>query len=685
MANATVEKIKDLGLRHGEKVVVGLAAALCLVFVWQAFSRPTINLTPEQIEQVAKRAASNINTQQDPQQIAATLVEDGMTNPGFEAIVLRQEQSPLKADPYKVANPWITPEPGAGLIREQPALIAPANLYAYPGRGGTMLFALDEHGKRIPLEAGSAEVAAVSRGKRFRRAGSQAAGMGSSGGSGMSGMSGMSGGGMTAEQEAEEKKLYEAEKKRLEQKLVGAVDDAEKSKLEEEMTELEASQIPSKEVLKGLRWVVITATFDHKKMRENYLDALKNPAVADPYYKNVDVERQVRQSDGSWSEWTAVDRAENLKVLDNLPDEDEEITTEDVRIPELVNQLPFLKAGYWEKVHVASLVPRDRREIAPPSPAGRGGFMPGMGRSGMSGASGMSGSSGMDYMGGMSGMPGMGGMEGMGPGMGGSGSGMGGMGGMGGMDVAENLNFTKTAAETIMVRSLDFTVEQDTTYRFRLRVVVRNPNLGREDIAAGVDVSTAELLGPWSEPTDEVTMPADVTAYAVRKVPSASPGSEQILFQVTRWNPEDGFTTVRDFNAGPGQIIGDPRDAQVPATDGTGAKNKKIDFNSRQVVLDAMGGDQPIPPMPGMVGSRFEVPALSLVMRDDGSVVVRNQARDLHDEVRKDMEANYKRELEESGQNREMRAGQGMMGMGPGMGSGMGSGMAPPRRGGGRR
>ena len=81
-----------------------------------------------------------------------------------------------------------------------------------------------------------------------------------------------------------------------------------------------------------------------------------------------------------------------------------------------------------------------------------------------------------------------------------------------------------------------------------------------------------------------------------------------------------------------------------------GHKNKRIDFNSRQIVLDAMGGDQPIPSMPGMVGSRFEVPALSLVIRDDGSVVVRNQARDLHDEVRKDMDANYKRELEESDQ-----------------------------------
>ena len=80
-----------------------------------------------------------------------------------------------------------------------------------------------------------------------------------------------------------------------------------------------------------------------------------------------------------------------------------------------------------------------------------------------------------------------------------------------------------------------------------------------------------------------------------------------------------------------------------------------------------------------MVGSRFEVPALSLVIRDDGSVVVRNQARDLHDEVRKDMDANYKRELEESDQNREMRGSGGMMGGMPGMGM---PGMGMPGRGG---
>ena len=83
-----------------------------------------------------------------------------------------------------------------------------------------------------------------------------------------------------------------------------------------------------KEVTKGLRWVAITGILDHGKMLANYREALKNPAVANPHYARLDLERQTRQKDGSWSEWEKVDSEENLKILDNLPEEDEELTPE---------------------------------------------------------------------------------------------------------------------------------------------------------------------------------------------------------------------------------------------------------------------------------------------------------------------------------------------------------------------
>ena len=56
----------------------------------------------------------------------------------------------LVADNYKPDREWVTPEPGAGLIRDTPVLIAPTELYAYPGRGGALVYDLDENGNRKP-------------------------------------------------------------------------------------------------------------------------------------------------------------------------------------------------------------------------------------------------------------------------------------------------------------------------------------------------------------------------------------------------------------------------------------------------------------------------------------------------------------------------------------------------------
>ena len=38
-------------------------------------------------------------------------------------------------------------------------------------------------------------------------------------------------------------------------------------------------------------------------------------------------------------------------------------------------------------------------------------------------------------------------------------------------------NYWKSEEKKVMIRALDFTAEKDTTYRYRVRVVVFNPNL----------------------------------------------------------------------------------------------------------------------------------------------------------------------------------------------------------------
>ncbi len=49
-----------------------------------------------------------------------------------------------------------------------------------------------------------------------------------------------------------------------------------------------------------------------------------------------------------------------------------------------------------------------------------------------------------------------------------------------------------------MIRSIDFTVNPGVTYRYRARVVVDGPAPKHE-----------EILGPWSEPTEGVTVPKE--------------------------------------------------------------------------------------------------------------------------------------------------------------------------------
>ena len=154
-------------------------------------------------------------------------------------------------------------------------------------------------------------------------------------------------------------------------KLVAGNDEPSSTKDEAAKKDSQAPGTPEqhfKEVTKGLRWIAITGVLDHGKLVANYRVALKNPAIANPHYARLELERQSRQKNGSWSKWEKVDSEENLKILDNLPEEDEELTPDSVRPDNLNDPLPFLKAGLWEKVHIASLVPKEKKEVAAPPP-----------------------------------------------------------------------------------------------------------------------------------------------------------------------------------------------------------------------------------------------------------------------------------------------------------------------------
>ena len=381
MANPTVEKLKEVGLLYGDKAAVALTSLLFVVCLGAALSKQSIQLTPEEVKKRAQAADTNLNRRQERDDIIKVLETGGIKPTNFSKEVQDVAKMVLIADNYKPEREWVTPEPGAGLIRDTPVLIAPTDLYAYPGRGGALVYDLDENGNRKPdTEKKDVPKEEPRRGRRRQRAGGMAGMMGGSmmggsmmGGSMMGGRPSRKGSRKSqADLEKEQQEEVEQKKKEMAAKLVAGNDEPPSTKDDEAAKK--DNQAPGnpeqhfKEVTKGLRWIAITGVLDHGKLVANYRVALKNPAVANPHYARLELERQSRQKNGSWSKWEKVDSEENLKILDNLPEEDEELTPDSVRPDNLNDPLPFLKAGLWEKVHIASLVPKEKKEVAAPPP-----------------------------------------------------------------------------------------------------------------------------------------------------------------------------------------------------------------------------------------------------------------------------------------------------------------------------
>ena len=89
-------------------------------------------------------------------------------------------------------------------------------------------------------------------------------------------------------------------------------------------------------------------------------------------------------------------------------------------------------------------------------------------------------------------------------------------------------------------------------------------------------------------------------------------------------------------------MIGEPRTADIPVSDGTGKKSKTIDFNSHQILLDVFankktGGYQQLPA--GFVGPPIVKPSSPCFCAPMASVVLHNEADDEANDVRKDIDS----------------------------------------------
>ncbi len=86
------------------------------------------------------------------------------------------------------------------------------------------------------------------------------------------------------------------------------------------------------EVLIELLWAAVTGIVDHREIQGRVSKGRESPAItARELYRRVELERQTLSPDRVWSAWQPVDAEPTMRILDNMPEADEEKTPDELR------------------------------------------------------------------------------------------------------------------------------------------------------------------------------------------------------------------------------------------------------------------------------------------------------------------------------------------------------------------
>ncbi|QDU60605.1 hypothetical protein Pan216_14520 [Planctomycetes bacterium Pan216] len=422
--------------------------------------------------------------------------------------------------------------------------------------------------------------------------------------------------------------------------------------------------------LRGKRWVEILAEYPHQEQIKEYVKALREGAQeVGLRYALAEVERSELGPDYKWGPFKPIDVEAQLEVSKNavayLPETFPQVVMKGLamNLPWVTSSfMPHLTSEAFENPEMAEYTPEEldplSAELKKREDVAGGRFSRGkakvpqgmMGRPGMMPEEDMVGSRPMRQPLGRGGRP-------AGPGFGNPGFGSRGQRGMEGMPpegMAEMEIFdNRSEVEKAMIRFWDFTVQPGGRYKYRIRVKALNPNLKRADVADPTFATKEFLVGPWSEPSEEVYVEPDVNWFASAK--HATSSNERANIEVHYWYPAMGEWITKDIFHKPGDIIGlsngqnksnevivwDPEERVQNVEE----KTLVDEFNTQTIVLDLDGGrrreklaSQPI---------SFVMPREVIAVNAHGDIIRRDSEQDDLDETRELIAQNYESMLED--------------------------------------
>jgi len=145
--------------------------------------------------------------------------------------------------------------------------------------------------------------------------------------------------------------------------------------------------------------------------------------------------------------------------------------------------------------------------------------------------------------------------------------------------------------EMTLFRFIDLNVKPGYAYRYRVKLVLRNPNYNRPEYQL-LDPKEAKqqlIESPLTEPTATVVIPQDVHLLAIEVNPPRGTAESSAKVAVVKWIEESGLEAYKDFSTWRGAMLNFPEALFPP----TGPIKAKAPRPTRPTRPAAEGGTRP--------------------------------------------------------------------------------------------
>ena len=212
-------------------------------------------------------------------------------------------------------------------------------------------------------------------------------------------------------------------------------------------------------------------------------------------------------------------------------------------------------------------------------------------------------------------------------------------------------NTINAAGHLLLFRFFDYTVVPGNVYRYRVRLVLRNPNFGKspEDAADPTVVVGEVRKTDWSEPTQPVHVESDADYYLqlAKSNPSASQ-TDQAVLDIFQWLPEYGTKTRGHVDVALGQFIGGKEKATVVIPEKE-IDVKDVEFQTSAMLVDISDGLRRLDPTEhaalGLRRGQIELVDQAIIVDESGELVALNPHKDSAERLQNEQWVQQVREL----------------------------------------